>query len=447
MKINRNIFKSENTDKLLIKFAVPTIIALLVIELYNMVDTIYVGRCLGSTAIGALAIAFPIQRLISALGLLVAVGSYTAASRYLGEKNYDDLKAVIKNSLVLTILIMSAITSILYFLLDPVIVGLGASSSILPYARDYIGIVIFGGIFQSLAIVMCYIITALGNPRITLKATGLGAVLNIILDYLLVAHYPLGVKGAAISTVLSQLASFLYAWYKFNYVKKDLNLGWKLRLNCDISSEIILVGFSTFVIEISDAVVAVLLNNLLLSYGGDKALIIIGVTTRISMFLFITVIGISSSMQPIAAFNYGADNYDKVKDVVKKSIDYVAVSSALVWLIMMAFPQYIIGFFMVDPELLADTIRILRIIISIFPVVGVYYVAIYFYQAMGEGRGSFLLSIYRQIVVFIPLMLIMAKSMGLMGIWLSFPISDIISCLTGIYYIKRAFNLVEEPEY
>ncbi len=447
MKINRNIFKSENTDKLLIKFAVPTIIALLVIELYNMVDTIYVGRYLGSTAIGALAIAFPVQRLISALGLLIAVGSYTAASRYLGEKNYDDLKTVIKNSLVLTILIMSAITSLLYFFLDPIIIGLGASQSILPYSKDYIGIVIFGGVFQSLAIVMCYIITALGNPRITLKATGLGAVLNIILDYVLVAYYPLGVKGAAISTVLSQFISFLYAWHKFSYVKKDLNLGWKLRLNHGISSEILLIGFSTFVIEISDAVVAVLLNNLLLSYGGDKALIIIGVTTRISMFLFITVIGISSSMQPIAAFNYGADNYDKVKDVVKKSIDYATVSSAIVWLLMMVFPQYIIGFFMADSELLIDTIRILRTIISIFPVVGVYYVAIYFYQAMGEGRGSFLLSIYRQIVVFIPLMFIMAKSMGLPGIWLSFPISDMISCLTGIYYIKRAFDIVEEPEY
>lgn len=447
MKINRNIFKSENTDKLLIKFAVPTIIALLVIELYNMVDTIYVGRYLGSTAIGALAIAFPVQRLISALGLLIAVGSYTAASRYLGEKNYDDLKTVIKNSLVLTILIMSAITSLLYFFLDPIIIGLGASQSILPYSKDYIGIVIFGGVFQSLAIVMCYIITALGNPRITLKATGLGAVLNIILDYVLVAYYPLGVKGAAISTVLSQFISFLYAWHKFSYVKKDLNLGWKLRLNHGISSEILLIGFSTFVIEISDAVVAVLLNNLLLSYGGDKALIIIGVTTRISMFLFITVIGISSSMQPIAAFNYGADNYDKVKDVVKKSIDYATVSSAIVWLLMMVFPQYIIGFFMADSELLIDIIRILRTIISIFPVVGVYYVAIYFYQAMGEGRGSFLLSIYRQIVVFIPLMFIMAKSMGLPGIWLSFPISDMISCLTGIYYIKRAFDIVEEPEY
>jgi len=262
-----------------------------------------------------------------------------------------------------------------------------------------------------------------------------------------VAYYPLGVKGAAISTVLSQFISFLYAWHKFSYVKKDLNLGWKLRLNHGISSEILLIGFSTFVIEISDAVVAVLLNNLLLSYGGDKALIIIGVTTRISMFLFITVIGISSSMQPIAAFNYGADNYDKVKDVVKKSIDYATVSSAIVWLLMMVFPQYIIGFFMADSELLIDTIRILRTIISIFPVVGVYYVAIYFYQAMGEGRGSFLLSIYRQIVVFIPLMFIMAKSMGLPGIWLSFPISDMISCLTGIYYIKRAFDIVEEPEY
>lgn len=447
IKINRDIFKSKNIDKLLIRFSLPIMVALLVIELYNMVDTIYVGRYLGSTAIGALAIAFPVQRLISALGLLIAVGSYTATSRYLGEKNYDNMKAVIKNSISLVILTMFTIISLLYVFLNPIIIGLGASYNIFSYAKDYIGIVIFGGIFQSLAIVMCYIMTALGNPRITLKATGLGAILNIIIDYVLVVQYPWGVKGAAISTVLSQLVSFLYAWYKFGYIKKDLNLDMELRLNHDISSEIILVGFSTFVVEISDAVVAVLLNNLLLSYGGDKALIIIGVTTRVSMFLFITVIGISSSMQPIAAFNYGADDYDKVKEVVKISIKYVTVFSAMVWLTMMAFPQYIIGFFVVDSQLLMDTVSIFRIIISIFPVVGVYYVAIYFYQAIGEGRGSFLLSIYRQIVIFIPLMFIMAKKMGLMGIWLSFPISDIISSLTGIYYINRAWNFVEETEY
>mgnify|MGYP000858026689 CR=1 FL=1 len=448
LKINRKIFESKNTDKLLLKFAVPSMVALLVIELYNMVDTIYVGRNLGSIAIGALAIAFPIQRLLSALGLLIAVGSYTAVSRNFGEKNYKDLKTVIKNSITLTILTMFIVTSVLHVFLNPIITALGASSTIFPYAKDYLGIVIFGGIFQGIAIVMCYIKTALGDTKITLKATSTGALLNIILDYVLVVLYPLGVKGAAISTVVSQLVSFLYAWYKFFSVKEGFDLNLSFELDHDISTEILAVGFSTFIVEISDAIVAVLLNNMLLSYGGDKALIIIGVTTRISMFLFITVIGISSAMQPIAAFNYGAENLYRVKEVVKKTIKYVTMFSTVVWLLMMALPQYIIGFFMVDPKLLSETVRILRIIISVFPVVGIYYVAIYFYQAMGKRLKSLLLSIYRQILIFIPLIFIMSQAMGLVGIWLSFPISDIISAITGIFYINRAaiqFN--KELEY
>lgn len=448
MKINRKIFESKNTDKLLLKFAVPSMVALLVIELYNMVDTIYVGRNLGSIAIGALAIAFPIQRLLSALGLLIAVGSYTAVSRNFGEKNYKDLKTVIKNSITLTIFTMLIVTSVLHVFLDSIIIGLGASSTIFPFAKDYLSIVIFGGIFQGIAIVMCYIKTALGDTKITLKATSLGALLNIALDYVLVVLYPLGVKGAAISTVLSQSVSFLYAWYKFYSVKESFDLNLSFELDHDISSEILAVGFSTFIVEISDAVVAVLLNNMLLSYGGDKALIIIGVTTRISMFLFITVIGISSAMQPIAAFNYGAENLDRVKEVVKKSIKYVTLFSTVVWLLLMALTKYIIGFFMTDGELLSETVRILRIIISVFPVVGIYYVAIYFYQAMGEGIKSLLLSIYRQIVIFIPLIFIMSQIMGLVGIWLSFPISDVISAFTGIFYINRAaIQLNEELEY
>lgn len=438
MKISRKIFESKNTGKLLLKFAVPSMVALLVIELYNMVDTIYVGRNLGSIAIGALAIAFPIQRLLSALGLLIAVGSYTAVSRNFGEKNYKDLKNVIKNSITLTIFTMFIVTSILHVFLNPIIIGLGASSTIFPYAKDYLGIVIFGGMFQGIAIVMCYIKTALGDTKVTLKSTSLGALLNIALDYVLIVHYPLGVKGAAISTVISQLVSFLYAWYRFYSVKERFDLNLNFELDHDISAEILAVGFSTFIVEISDAIVAVLLNNILLSYGGDRALIIIGVTTRISMFLFITVIGISSAMQPIAAFNYGAENLERVKDVVKKSIKYVTLFSTVVWILMMVLTKYIIGFFMVDAELLSDTVRILRIIISVFPIVGVYYVAIYFYQAMGQGAKSLLLSIYRQIVIFIPLIFIMPQFFGLLGIWLSFPISDVISSITGVFYINRA---------
>lgn len=446
MGFNRELFLTKSTNRLLLKFAVPGMISLLVTELYNMVDTIYVGRTIGGSAIGGLTIAFPIQRLIIAVGMMIAIGAYTSTSRSLGENNNKKIKSVIINSMGLIIIIISFLILIIYLFQDSIIKRLGASQTIFPYAKDYISIVILGGIFQCLAIVMCYIMTALGNSQINLKATSLGALLNIFLDYILVVVYPFGVKGAAISTVISQFVSFIYAWIIFRNIIRNLKIKPTLELEGDTSLNIMGVGFSTFIIEISDAVVAAILNNLLFAYGGDNALIIVGVTTKVSMFLFITVLGISSAMQPIASFNYGAEDYEKVREVVTKTIKFVTISSAAVWLGMMLFPGTIMGFFLMDGEILLKTVNIFRIIIGVFPVVGLYYVAIYYYQAMGEGRVSFFLSIYRQIIIFIPLLLIFVKLFGLIGVWISYPVSDIISAITGAFYLNRSPKLVENME-
>lgn len=215
----------------------------------------------------------------------------------------------------------------------------------------------------------------------------------------------------------------------------------KLKFNFNIAGSIVAVGFSTFIIEVSDAIVIFILNNVLLIYTGEEAVIIFGIITKISMFLFITVIGISSAMQPIAAYNYGQENYDKVKEVVTKTIKWVTISSVIMWLVNFIFAPNILGIFMRDKELLWDTVRYFRIVISVFPCVGVYFVAIYYYQAMGEAKSSFVLSIYRQIIIFIPVLLIMMPlAKGIMGASLSYPISDLISAVTGIYYINKALR-------
>lgn len=446
MGIDNKIFTTGKTRSILLKFAVPAIMSLLVVELYNMVDTVFVGRYVGTDAIGALTLAFPIQRLLSALALLVGVGATTIVARNLGEKNYNELKKTIINSVFLTTIILVSVIAGLYIFKERIIYFLGASEVTYPLANEYISIILLGGLFQGIGITMCSIMTSLGNTKITLSSNSLGAVTNIIVDFVLVTIMGFGVTGAAVATVFSQIIAFLFALRSFMKVKSYYSLNFSLNgLNKGISFSltklILSIGFSTFVIEISDAVVAVILNNLLLSKGGDPAVVMIGVITRVSMFMFIAIIGISSAMQPIVAYNYGAENYEEMRNTLKVSMKTVSFISLIFWAVLIIFSKGIIGFFLKDKALLEETVRAFRIAISIIPSVSIYYIAIYFYQAIGDAKNSFFLSIYRQIVIFIPVVLIMVNYMGVTGAWVSFPIADAISSLTSIYFLYRVWNI------
>ena len=325
MGIDNNIFAKEKISKLLFKFAIPAIISLLIVELYNMVDTVFVGRYIGANAIAALTIAFPIQRFITAIGMLIAVGASTYTARSLGEKNISDLKKTIINSFSLTLLLLVPICILIFIFREPILFMLGASESTYPLAKDYVSIILIGGVFQCLSIVACYIMVSLGNTKISLYTNFLGATLNIIINYILLEMLGFGISGAAIATVSSQICAFAFALYKFKVINKTFNIHFNLKLasdsiNKNIISGIVTVGFSTFIIEIADALVSIVLNNILYSQGGDAAIVMVGIITKISMFMFIAIIGISSSMQPIVAYNFGAGNYSRMQETLKVSI-------------------------------------------------------------------------------------------------------------------------------
>jgi putative MATE family efflux protein len=451
MTMNSKVFSEGKVSKVLLRFAVPSIISLLLLELYNMVDTIFVGRYIGANAIGALTVAFPIQRLIIALGMLISIGASTYVSRSLGEKNLSDLKQTIMNAFIATAAVLAFVTITIYIFRNPIIRGLGASENIFPYAKAYISIILLGSIFQCLGVVAGYIMIALGNTKITLYSNLMGAAANVAVNYLLIVILGFGIEGAAIATVFSQIAACIYALYKFREVKKSFGITFstdnmKKAVSTDILFGIAAVGFSTFIIEISDAVVAVILNNLLVSRGGDSAIIIVGVITKVSMFMFITIIGISSAMQPIVAYNYGAKNYAKMKKALKVSLITVAGASISFWLVFMIFAKGIIGFFLKDAAILGNAVAAFRLCILVLPVISIYYITIYYYQAIGESRRSFLLSIYRQLVIFIPTALLFVQWFGIAGAWIAYPVSDIISAVTSVYYIRKANNEDYEQE-
>lgn len=432
-------FLTENIGRLLFRFAMPTILSMLVAEMYNMVDSLFVGQVIGAKGIGALTIAFPVQRLFFAVSMLVAIGASTAVARSLGENDHAKTSSVIPNAFIVLTSIIVFLTALIFMSRNSLLVKLGASETIFPYAKAYVSIILIGVLFQGLTVLMSYILTSFGNAKINLTSNSIGAACNFIIDYVLVVVFGFGVEGAAIATVISQIIAFAYALLKFMQCKKQMNLKFNAKLDETIAKQIIFVGFSTFVVEISDAVVAVILNKILVQAGGDAAIVAVGLINRISMFLFVTVIGISSAMQPIAAYNHGACNYERVKEIVKLSIKSVVISSVALWAISMVFTKQFIGVFVSDKEIISYTASAFRTVISVFPCVGMYYVAIYYYQAMGMVKESFFLSIFRQMIVFIPLAYVLAYGLnfGVMGVWLAYPVSDVASLIISIVYIKH----------
>ncbi|MDU4889548.1 MAG: MATE family efflux transporter [Clostridium sp.] len=445
MGINPKIFSDEKTYRVLLRFAIPAIFSLLVAELYNMVDTVFVGQCIGPNAIGALTVAFPIQRFLIALAFLIAVGASTYVSRYSGENEPKKVKQTIINSIILTIITLTIIPAILFLFRGTLLYKLGASEVTFGLTNDYISIIFIGAIFQGITIVCSYIMTALGNSKIGLYANSLGAFLNIIVDYILVAELNVGISGAAIATVGSQFVAMLFVLYKFRDVIKHFELKLSLKdnipkLDTTLIKGIVAVGFSTFVIEISDAIVAVVLNNLLITRGGDAAIIIVGVITKISMFMFIAIIGISSAMQPIVAFNYGARNFDRVKKTVKASIKTVTIVSLAFGVFLMYFAPQMISLFLTDANLLPEAVSALRIVISLLPLVGFYYVGIYYYQAINEAKKGFRLSLFRQLIVFIPLAIVFVQVFGIVGAWIAYPVSDLISAIVAYTLLNSTWK-------
>lgn len=445
MEIDSNIFAKEKINKLLFKFAIPAIFALLVSELYNIVDTLYVAHYLGVTDLAAITIAFPIQKLLISLGLLVAVGTSTYAARSLGEQNIGEFKKIVLTSLSLVLVILTVMSFIIFTFKKPILFTLGASELTYALVNKYVSIILIGGIFQSLSVVACYIMISLKKTKALLYTNLLGAVLNIVINYILIVMFGFGIEGAAIATVISQITAFAFAFYKFKDVIKSFNIKLTIHsvymsITKEILIGIITVGFSTFIIEIEDALVSVVLNNILYAEGGEYAIVMIGVITKVSMFLFVTIIGISSAMQSIVAYNFGAENYTKVKMILTTSIKTVMIASFAFWSVFMIFSNSIIGFFLKDASLLNETVKAFRLCISLIPLTGVYYVGINYYQAIGEAKKSFLLSIYREIIVFIPLAILFVQLFGINGALAAYPLTDFIAALTSFYFLSKTLK-------
>ena len=429
----------EKISKLLVNLSLPATIGMMVHALYNLVDTIFVGRGVGALAIGGLTIAFPIQMVIMAFAQMIGIGAASAISRSLGAKDIEKADYVAGNSFLCVIILSSIIAAIGLIFTEPMLRFFGSTETILPYAKDYITIILWGSIFFSFAMSSNNLIRAEGNAKVAMVTMLIGAILNMILDPIFIFIFKLGIKGAALATIISQFISFLFILTYLYSGKSSLKIKLHhLKPKIHIIIEILTVGSAAFFRQVTGSVVAVVVNNSLRIFGGDMALIIVGIMHRVIMFVFMPLFGVVQGMQPIVGFNYGAKKLDRVKETLKLSLITTTAIATFGWLIVELFPFAIISVFTQDAEVMEKGSAIMRIILSMIPVIGIQIVGAALFQSLGKAVPSLILSLLRQVLLFIPLVVILPRvlGLGLLGIWIAYPAADILSVVLTALFLK-----------
>lgn len=436
----------EKISRLLLRLSLPATVAMIVNALYNIVDSIFIGRGVGYLAIGGLTVAFPMQMAIMALAQMIGIGAASAFSRNLGAKNREKANLVAGNSYLMVVVLGILICTSGLVFITPILRLFGATDLLMPYARDYLQVILLGSLYFPFVMSANNLIRAEGNARVAMFAMLLGTIANIGLDYLFIFPLQMGIRGAALATIISQFLSLIYVLF---YLRGD-HTSIKVKLhhlkpNWLIQKEILKVGSSSFGRQVAGSAMAIVLNNSLAFYGGELALAVFGIVHRVIMFLFMPMFGIVQGMQPIAGYNYGAGRMDRVKEVVKISIIGTTIFATASTIFGELFPGTIIRLFNDDPELIKNGTLALRIVIAMIPVVGVQIIGAALFQSVGKALPAMVLTLSRQILFLIPLVLILPRigNLGLLGIWISFPIADLLSTVFTSLWMRKEMKQME----
>lgn len=430
---------------LLMQYAVPAIIAMTASSLYNMVDSIYIGHIkdVGSYAISGLAVTFPLMNLATALGTLVGVGASTILSMLLGQRNYKAANKVLLNEVLLNIIIGVAFSVVTLSFLDPILMFFGASQNTLPFARDYMVIILLGNVITHLYFGLNNMVRASGNPKLAMGLTVFTVVSNTIMDPIFIFVLDMGIKGAAIATVLCQLMALIYtARYFFNQ-NNYLHLPKYLRdykLDIRIAKDSLTIGMGPFLMNSAACIVTLFINQQMLKYGGDLAIGAYGIVNRISFFFIMINMGFNQGMQPIAGYNFGAGKYTRVKRVFKLTVICATIVSCVGFIVSEFMPNLAVSLFTNDPELKELADKGLRLTNLAFPLVGFQMVATNFFQSLGMVHKSILLSLSRQLLFLVPLIYFLPVFFGHHGVWMSFPIADTAAIVLSTILLLSLFR-------
>ncbi len=439
----------EDVKKLLFKLSLPGIIAMLVQAFYNVVDTFFVAKAYGAEegilAIGGLTVAFPVQMILMGIAILLGAGSASVISRALGAKEIERARRALGNVYSAGLVLGVLFFAFSFFDLSPILKAFGATEGIMPFSVDYIRVILGGAITCILGISIQNIVRAEGNARFAMNAMLLGAGLNILLDPVMIFGFGMGVRGAAIATVFSQGVSALWLLHYFLAGKSAVHFGFEnLKPDFGILKEIATIGAGPFAMDISQSITIIFVNAALAVYGGDVAIAVYGLIFRLFSFVFMPLIGLSFGLQPIAGYNYGAGKPERVVKAVKiATLGAVSFGTAS-FLVMFLFPQQLLSIFSSDPYLLDLGKPAMRIFVLGMPLLGINIIGSTLFQALGRARPSFILSVSRPILFFLPMVILLPRLYELNGVWAAFPASDLMAVVLTLLFLLREHRLFQQ---
>ncbi len=432
---------TENIWRLLLQYAIPSVIAMTATSLYNITDSIFIGHGVGALAISGLAITFPLMNLGAAFGSLVGVGASTLMSLRLGQKDYDSANRILGNVFVLNLILGIVYSIIVLAFLDPILYFFGASDATIPYAHDYMLIISLGNLVTHMYLGLNALLRTIGKPQKAMLITILSVVINAILTPIFIYGFKLGIQGAAIATVLSQTAMLLWQINIFNNKKNVIHLKKNtFRLKRKIVIDSLAIGLSPFSMNLASSAIVIIINQSLTKHGGDLAVGAFGIINRV-MFLFVMVVlGLNQGMQPIAGYNYGARQYERVTQVLKHTIFLATGVMILGFLVGQFFPHAVASVFTSDEKLITIAITGITIVFITFPIDGFQMVTSNFFQSIGKPGKAIYLSLTRQVLFLLPCLLILPTLFGVKGVWMSMPIADVIAGINAGYLLFREFK-------
>ncbi|OHB84278.1 MAG: MATE family efflux transporter [Planctomycetes bacterium RBG_16_64_12] len=429
---------------LLLTFSAPAIVGMLAQALYNVVDRIFVGQAVGPLGIAGTTVAFPFMLIVMAFGMLIGFGATALVSIRLGEQKRDEAERVLGNAVVLLVGVSILLTAIGLALLAPLLTLFGSSEKILPYASDYLRIIVLGTVFQTVGFGLNAVIRGEGNPRIAMVTMLIGALLNTILDPIFLFGFGWGMRGAAAATIIAQAVSALWVLGYFLGGRSLLVLQVKnLRLRWSTCAAILALGSPMFAMQIAASVLNAILNNQLRIHGGDLAISAMGIIYAVVLFIAMPVFGINQGAQPIIGYNFGARNFDRVKRTLLAAVLAATGVTSAGFLVVMLFPSQVVWLFNhEDAALMELGTHAIRICLMMLPIVGFQIVSSSYFQAVGKPKQAMFLSLSRQVLLLIPAVLLLPYFFGLGGVWAAMPTADLgSSVLTGIWLLLELRHL------
>lgn len=432
---------TEKTGKLLMQYAIPAIIAMTASSLYHITDSIFIGHGVGALAISGLAITFPLMNLAAAFGSLVGAGAATLLSIRMGQKDYKTANLILGNEVTLNVIFGLGFSVVTLAFLDPILYFFGASDATIPYARDFMHVILLGNVITHLYLGLNGMLRSAGRPEKAMYATIATVLINLILNPLFIFVFEWGIKGSAWATVISQTIMLLWQLKFFSNKQNFIYLQKKtFKLHKQIVKDALSIGLSPFLMNAVSCLIVIVINQGLIRTGGDLAVGAYGIVNRIAFLFIMIVMGLNQGMQPIAGYNFGAKLYDRVNDVLRKSIFVATGVTTFGFLVVYFFPEAIAGMFTNDKELIDLSVNGLHIVFMTYPIIGFQMVTSNFFQSIGMVGKAIFMSLSRQLLFLLPFLLIFPSIWGIDGVWYSMPAADLVSSIVAAFMLIHHFR-------